>query len=797
MAHSTANAAVLPEPPRTTAWAALIYGLCVLALAYPLLDGQFLVNPYSDEYIAGYAFREYGAAMLAETGGFPLWNPYLFGGLPFVAAMHGDIFYPTFLLRAVIPTDVAMTLAFVIHTFLAGLFTYRFLRATGLEFHPSVLGGVAYMLSGPIASYAGPGHDGKLYVSALLPLVLWMLIRGVRDGCRWAWGVLALAIGLAVLSPHPQLLQYMLLAAGAFAVYIAAGGTGSRIARALAIRRLVMALGAVLLGGLMGAIQYLPVTRYVDWSPRAGGLRGYEAATSFSMPPEELINTYLPQFSGILDAYWGRNGIHFHSEYLGAAILLIAGAAFFGRAGRTSFLWFWTATLGVSVLWALGGFTPFYQIIYAVVPGTRFFRAPSTILYIVAFATSMLAALGTRRILARAAGPQYLLAWTGAALGIALLATSGALTNLATTLAPAQRYDAAAANEAALIAGAWRSFVFVAVTAGLLLLFTRGALSARVMVWALIAVVGADLWSIARRYWMFSPPASVIYASDPTIEYIKSQPEPGRVLALQTAPSPAVNDPFLNYDALMSHRIRLVLGYHGNELARYQELYAKQQGSRNIGNPAFWRLANVRYLLTNSAESPIPGAELLVGPVENAAGSTVYLYSMPGDNPAAWVTPAILKVADDQAYALVLDPRLGDVLSQVALFDTGAPVQSRQLDSLPPPLDIEATVTRYQPGDIRVELSSPSPPGAALVVSENYYPGWSATSEGRELPIGRVDFSLIGVALPEGTRSITLDFASQLYRTGRTITIVATLLVLALIVGGVILDRRQVRRSDT
>ena len=96
--------------------------------------------------------------------------------------MHGDIFYPTFILRALLPTDVALTWSFIIHLFLAGCFTYLFLRGWGVRFYGALVGGLAYMLSGPIASYASPGHDGKLYVSALLPLVLWFLIRAVRDG---------------------------------------------------------------------------------------------------------------------------------------------------------------------------------------------------------------------------------------------------------------------------------------------------------------------------------------------------------------------------------------------------------------------------------------------------------------------------------------------------------------------------------------------------------------------------------------------------------------------------------------
>ncbi len=202
-------------------WALLVYAIAVLMLAYPALGGGFLVNPHSDQYIAGYAFRDYAAQYMRTHGGFPLWNPYLYGGMPYVAAMHGDIFYPTFLLRLVLPTDVAMTWSFILHVFLAGVFAYVFLRACGVGFYGALVGGLAYMMGGNVAGLVSPGHDGKLYISALLPLTLLLVLRGVHDGRRWAWGALALVVGLAVLSPHPQLLQYLLLAAGAFALYLA------------------------------------------------------------------------------------------------------------------------------------------------------------------------------------------------------------------------------------------------------------------------------------------------------------------------------------------------------------------------------------------------------------------------------------------------------------------------------------------------------------------------------------------------------------------------------------------------
>ena len=787
--------AVAADPRYGALIATAVYSLVVLVLAWKGLAGQFLVNPNSDEYIAGYAFREFGATTLHQTGGFALWNPYLFGGLPFVAAMHGDVFYPVaVVLRWLFPTDVAMTLAFVIHTVLCGLFTYGFLRSLRLGFWPSLIGGLAYMLSGPIASYPSPGHDGKLYVSAMLPLALLLLVRIVRDGRLWAVGTLAITVGLATLSPHPQMLQYLLLTAGAFTLFLAFADLGAgRLARPLAIRRVGMSLGGVILGMLMGAIQYLPVAQYTPWSPRAGG-KGWEHAISYSMPTEELVNTYLPQMSGLLESYVGFNGIHFHSEYLIVVALVLVGYAFGApEVDRRRLTWFFLGTLIVSTLWALGGNTPFFRLVYAIVPGTKFFRAPSMILYVVAFAVSVLAALGTERALRGAYKPKLLIAW-GVIGGLALLvALTGGWTNVAAKAASrfGDLYEQASQNASDVTLGAIRSLGFVVLTAGVLVALGRGRLSARRAGLILTALVAVDGWSIARHYWRFMGPASVIYASDPAIDYIKAQKAPGRVLALaldQQATAP--HDPMLSGDGLMSHRIRQVLGYHGNELGRYQTLYGKETGLANVANPRVWQLMNVRYLMVSGTQSPFPGAERLVGPVQNAAGSTVTLYAIPGDNPPAWVAPVIVKAPDDVVLSTLFDPRLDDV-RRAALFDTSAAVTAAEVRQLPAPLAIAANVTRYDPGHITVKLDTPAPAGSALVVSENYYPGWTATADGKPATVGRANYVLTGVVLPTGATTIDLTFHSAPYETGKVVTAIAMLLALAVTAGGLVLDRRR------
>src|SRR3989441_4036581 len=128
-----------------------------------MLGGRWLASPWSDQYAAGYAYRAWGAEWWHRLGHVPLWNPELFGGLPFVAAGHGDIFYPTSFLRLVLPVATVGNLGFVVHYLLLGLFTYRLLRRLGLSGTGPGIGAPPHPLPRAIASYPCPGHDGKLF----------------------------------------------------------------------------------------------------------------------------------------------------------------------------------------------------------------------------------------------------------------------------------------------------------------------------------------------------------------------------------------------------------------------------------------------------------------------------------------------------------------------------------------------------------------------------------------------------------------------------------------------------------
>jgi hypothetical protein len=184
---------------------------------------------------------------------------------------------------------------------------------------------------------------------------------------------------------------------------------------------------------------------------------------------------------------------------------------------------------------------------------------------------------------------------------------------------------------------------------------------------------------------------------------------------------------------------------------------------------------------------PIDGAERVAGPLLDAAGTKVSLYKLPGDRPFAWVAPVMGKYPDEQVLPTMQQPNFPTY--QVALFDTSLAVQAGPIGQLPPALAISTSTSDYRPGHFTVKLSAPAPTGSALVASENFYPGWTATVDGKPATVYRSDYVLMSVPLPAGATTVEFSFTNATYPRGRTVTYVALLLSVVLIAAGWMADR--------
>jgi hypothetical protein len=252
----------------------------------------------------------------------------------------------------------------------------------------------------------------------------------------------------------------------------------------------------------------------------------------------------------------------------------------------------------------------------------------------------------------------------------------------------------------------------------------------------------------------------------------------------------------------MIHGLRTDQGYHGNELGMYQVLVALDSGNVRF-SPAFWRHENVQYwyvaiddstMGSIASQLKVPKPIKLAGPVRDAVGSMVYAYKMADSYPFATVASAMVRAPQNQALATIVNPRFDP--ATVAIIDTTAKdVQTANLTTAPAPTANRTTVGAYAPGLIDITLDQPAVAGQALVVSENYFPGWRATVDGKAAPVALTNYNLVGVPLPAGAKTIQLRFTDAAYIKGKTITWIAAIVALLLWVGGAVIDRRRVTQA--
>jgi hypothetical protein len=770
------------QPRYPSAAALLVTAASALTLLFPLLGGATLLGGQnSDMLVAGYSFRLFGAQEFKATGAIPQWNPYLFGGLPYIAAMHGDIFYPTAWLRWILPVDLAITWGMAAHFVLAGFFGYLLARGLKLSWTAAVVAGVAYQLSGIVASQVSPGHDGKLFVSALAPLAFLALLNAIRHGKLVWYGWFAAIVGLCVLSPHYQMTYFLLIALGLWTLYLAFLDP-EREATTRPWSAVAWAALAVVAGVAIAGLQILPFLEYIPYSPRATGgpNTGWTYANLFSMPPEEILTAVLPEFNGVLDNYWGRNPFKFHTEYLGAVVLMLACLAW-GTPQRRRLL----TALGVMavffLLLAFAGHTPFYRPFYEFMPMLKKLRAMGMVFYLVALPVALMAGLGAERLLAGQVtrrGVGFLAGGFGL---FALLGVAGVLQVLAEGLAGAERMGAVQANAAALRAGAGRLLAVVLAAAAAMWLLRERRLVGLPAALALAALTVLDLWSVDRRFFAFSPRAAVLFGQDEVTRYLAGVKPPYRVFDYAGV--------YRQSSILMAYRIPNVLGYHGNELRFYDELGGKDRGWAHLGSGNLLDLLAVRFILLDRAQ-PIPGYHQVLGPVTTAFGTTAVLYERDSVPPYARVVAAAAKLPEAQVPPTVADPRFP--VERIVIYPETATVavSPGPLRQPLPVSPVRAEVVAWAPGRMTVALSGTDSSPSYLLVSENWYPDWRATVDGKPAPVLRGDHSLLSVVLPPGAERVEFRFDSPAYARGKLVSLLAVLVTLAWLIAPGLRSRR-------
>lgn len=768
------------EPKRPTLAALGLLSLWIAVLSLPMLSGQWLGSPWGDFNPAGFASRTWGAAWWHRLGHVPLWEPELFGGMPYIGAGHGDIFYPTSFLRLFLPISFVFDLGFVLHYLLAGLFTYLLLRRLKVSWTGAVIGGLAYELTGLLASYPSPGHDGKLFASAALPLACLALVLALRDKRPVGYAILAAAVALSLLG-HFQLAYYNLIVAGLFALYLTFAEPPEAAPLRPRLVRLGIAMGAVLLGFGLASIQVMPFIQYIPFSPRASGYHGFEGSTSYAIPWVHVPEFFLKGFVGARETYWGSNPLKLHSEYLGLPVVALAVVGALARDRRR--LVYWLGGIGLLfLLISLGAATPFYRLFWAIMPMIKKTRAPGMAFYVVGLVLAAFAGFGVER-LERKEGTGATTPWFIVGGLVALLAVSGAFGIMAANLAGA-RAPTAQADAQAILFGALTSGLALVGTALCVLAAVRGRLVPSLSAVFLTLVIGGDLFLNARGFWLYAPdPHQDWYRPDTVTSLIGKTPAPFRIF---DAP-PGV----YGSDALMAFDIPQLLGYHGNELRYYDELLGGKDEWANLRYLHLWDLLAIRYLvipIDRAKVDSVPGFKVVLDAAATSGEHQARVFERTEVQPYARVIPGAVKADTNEVIPTLIDPRMD--FNRIVLFDRFEPVNPLPVTAMPAPSPSKATFARWVPGQMSITLDPPPPADSYLLVAENWFPDWRATVDGRAADVLRGDWTFITVPVPAGARQVELTFRSPVYERGRLLSILSLVLLVAWTAGGVLWQRK-------
>ena len=127
----------------------------------------------------------------------------------------------------------------------------------------------------------------------------------------------------------------------------------------------------------------------------------------------------------------------------------------------------------------------------------------------------------------------------------------------------------------------------------------------------------------------------------------------------------------------------------------------------------------------------------------------------------------------DLRHTAVVDKAFSDVLGQSKANDSTAMVR----------------LEKYEPNKLEYSVSSKN--GGVVVFSEIYYPGWNATVDGVEVPVGRANYILRAISVKPGSHKVVLDFHPKSVSVTETIAYIATAILMLMFVAIVIVKRKE------
>jgi len=773
---------------------AVIFVLLLIFFNQVLFGGKTLLPPDS---LAARSYRPFVQDAL-KRGVYPLWNPYIFSGMPSFASLSSAPYVD--LLGDIIngllwPFRKLFSLPnfwrILINYFLFGAFAFLLLWEKTLSRPAALFSALSLVFMTPVIAFAAFGHNTKLLTACLIPLVFYLTDRLLETRRLVFFAALGLALGLQLLRAHVQMAYYSFLMLGIYVVY--RGIIALREGDKGIWKGIGLWFGSVAVGIVMSSWLYLSVFEYSHYSIRGGTKGGlsYDYAASWSFWPVEMLTFLIPSFMGFGgDTYWGHMPFTDFPLYMGVIPIIFAGVALVLRRDR--YTWFFVLLGAFALLASFGKeFPVLYGPMFKFLPFFNKFRVPSMIQILLQFSMAVLAGFGMASLLQgrfrerEKALMRYLKGFGVICVGLLLflLLFKGAYLSWA-----GQRSANPQASYRMALGDAVKMIVLVGIMIYLTWLYIRGKIRAGLWSVAGLVLLLVDLWSVDFKIVDPKPQMQErwYFAEDDVVRFLKRAQSEGNVFRIL----PVSDGRPPNW--YMYHKIQSAYGYHAAKLRIYQDVLSEFQLpdgfllkflKRTPKGYVFRRpeevpdnlrhaqnvlldMLNVRYII---CPYPIPDEDYRV-----VLKGERRIYENVTVLPRAFFPDSIAVLRSKDEIFCLFKSR-GFQPEKIAILEEPPPF------SIGPAKGNKVRLVHYDLHDIRLETQVVRP--ALLVLSEIYYPaGWEAYVDGKPVRIYKVNYLLRGVFLQPGSHQVVFRFRPRAFQVGLALTMftfVGTFILLA------------------
>jgi len=694
------------------------------------LATQFL--PY--RVLASRAWRE----------GFPIWDPNLQSGKPFLANPQSALFYPLNALFYVLPVSLAWCITSLLRPFLSALFTALFLRRLGASTTGGLISGLIFTFSGFMTVWQGQAmSDAAIW----LPLICYSIVRLHEDRSTASVAIVGIAFAMPVLAGHPETALHLTLMGVALALFLAFLRPSTETSSGLGSYLALFGVSGLLAIGVAG----VQVLSTLEWLPELS--RGLE-----TLWPPAPLRTALGFASRDILSATNSFGLLIPEQaaYVAMVTFLVVPVAWLHPRKRYVVFFAHSPIVGLCIVFGIGPIFTLSQHV-PVLLGLKNTR----LILIVTFSLAVLAGLGISVLegLQREERTRRIGAAFCAAAGICLASTMVYLMQVNLVARPIghSRFPKA-------------SLVFLTLAAIPVALKLAGILRGRLFSVGLAAVVIADVCTFSYGFMPFEKPQNIVPEDRFFAQISSKTPEPVRLMQLGAVYT-ANAELLYGIQSSGGYEIPLARMIEFGKGATRDEMDAIMQDSKQV-----FEVTDRRMDMLSTKYYVVYNGDVLYKRFRESPDRFKFLYEF-GDTSMfenlRAMPPAFLVPSSGIAVIKDKEERLGMLRNPD--FDPTRTVVVEEPLALPSTSGVPGNVRWISRKNASLQLKVENDTPGVLVLSQTFYPGWKAFVDGMQTPVFPANHALTGIAVDAGFHDVVFTFDPLSFKIGLLLSFVSTL----------------------